>query len=97
MSLRRHLVGLLALLILASLTASWSAVYLLHQASEARAEQSVRAEARTEQVRSDVAELLNEMRDPVDDTRRSELWRRAARIETKIDQILERLNEENPS
>lgn len=95
MSLRRHLIVLFALLIVGSLVASWTAVYLQHQASEARVAQAERAEARTEAVRQDVAELLDEIRDPIADTRRGALFSRTQRIETKLDEVLERLDEEN--
>ena len=85
--LRRSIIVLLAIFVVASLGATSTAVWLLHEASEARAEQAERAEARTEAGRQDVEELLAEMRDPADDTRRSELWRTADRIERLVENL----------
>ena len=93
--LRRAIIVLLTIFVLASLGASWTAVYLLHNASETRAQQAERAEARTEAVRQDVQGLLEEIRDPADDTRRSELWRTAERIERMVEE-LQSLIEESP-
>lgn len=81
MTLRRTIIWLLAVVVVNAVASGWTAVYLLHDASETRAEQSLRAEARTEEVRRDVAELLDEVRDPAGDTRRDELFERAVRIE----------------
>ena len=94
MTLRRTIVAVLVLYVMASLGAIWTAVWLQSVALDAIAEQTIRAEARTEQVRNDVNKLLEEIRDPADDTRRSELWRTADRIEAKVDEILQRLDEE---
>ena len=94
--LRRSIIVLLTIFVLASLGASWTAVLLLHNASEARAEQAERAEARTEAVRQDVEELLAEMRDPADDTRRSELWRTAERIERLVEDLHVLIEEPHP-
>lgn len=85
--LRRAIVALLTLLVLSTASASWTAVVLLERASAARAEQSERAEARTAQVRDDVAEILDELRNPAEDTRRSEVWLTARRIEELVEEL----------
>ena len=52
--------------------------------------------ARTEQVRNDVNELLEEIRDPAEDTRRSELWRTAERIERLVEDLHVLIEETHP-
>lgn len=89
--MRRILISLTALMVLSVVISSWSAVYLLHRASEARADQASQAEAYVQTIRDDVAEVLQEVRDPSTDTRRNELWRRTERIEEKVDLLVDQL------
>lgn len=86
---------LLVLLVLNAVGAGWTAVYLQQRASDARLEATIRADARTAEVRDDVAELLAEVRDPGSGSARSELFDRAIRIEDLLEQHI--ANEENPS
>lgn len=94
--LRRAIVALLTLLVVSTASASWTAVVLLERASAARAEQSERAEARTAQVRDDVAEILEELRNPDESSRRFEVWVTARRIEELVEELHGQLLEESP-
>lgn len=86
---------LLVLLVVNAIGASWTAVFLLQRAANERAEQALRAEARTEVVREDVADLLDEVRDPPAGSPRGDLFDRAVRIERLLERHVEATDEEN--
>jgi uncharacterized membrane protein len=89
----RAVTALVVVIVLGALAQGGLAIVLLERdraAVEARAAAADRAEERTELILERMGELMDELRDPAEDTGRSDLWARAARME----QLLEDLHHE---